>query len=718
MDWKFARNVLLKALVLFLLGNILFVSLNIETLAGKLSLYNRVIPGRERFPFGENAAQAYNVSVYNLDALFASHEIHGQPKAADEYRVLLIGDSSVWGTLLRPEETLAGQLQDAGLEVPQGKRLRLYNLGYPTMSTLKDLLILEKAARYQPDLIVWSVTLESLVQANQFNSPLVMQNLDHVRALNSQFALGLNPPNDDPMAGWLAKTIFERRRTMADLVRLQMYGFLWAATGIDQSYPPAYELALRDFEEDDSFHGLKQPLKSTDLAIDTLKAGVKAAGKTPVLFINEPILISSGANSHIRYNFYYPRWAYDDYRAILAKTAQRSSWLYFDAWDVVIESEFTNTAVHASPFGVAQEVEVLAGVLPEVIRANRVPDASELALAPLEEMDNEEIEEAPEENASPVESTEQVPSGSQSDTPAPTAVAEPAATGAAIIVETPAAAISPTANSAAPLSALVPASGACLPPEQWREMPVVPEYVTEELIQLYLEGIQKGNDPAVFSVVGDCQSVPQVFLAAFDNPEGYNLGPKYSYLQPMIDHFSGSFNRNGLARKGGMNVAAVLSPLHANPKICQKNETPLQCELRVYKPSIVIVSLEEWWSKSPLETYEGYLRQVLDEIIAHGAVPILSTKADNMEGKHGINQTIAKLACEYQVPLWNFWSAAQPLPKHGLWTDHFHLTVGVYDYTVKKNLRAGRSIRSLTALQALDQVWRGLNRLPASIPPQ
>lgn len=165
-----------------------------------------------------------------------------------------------------------------------------------------------------------------------------------------------------------------------------------------------------------------------------------------------------------------------------------------------------------------------------------------------------------------------------------------------------------------------------------------------------------------------------------------------------------------------MNVAAVLSPLHADPKTCNKNETPLQCELRVYKPSIVIVSLEEWWSKSPLETYEGYLRNVLDEIIAHGAVPILSTKADNLEGNHGINQTIARLACEYQLPLWNFWGAVQPLPNHGLWTDGFHLTVGLYNFDDPKTLKAGRSIRNLTGLQSLDQVWRGLNRLPLGGP--
>jgi hypothetical protein len=704
MDWKFVRSVLWRALVLFVLANMLFVSLDIESLAGKLSLYNHVVPGRKRFPFGETPAQSYNVSVYNLNAMFAAHEIAGQPKPAGEYRVLFIGDSSIWGTLLKPDETLAGQIEAAGQEIPQGKRLRIYNLGYPTMSTLKDLLILEQATRYQPDLIIWSITLESLVQDNQFNSPLVMQNLDRVRALNRQYSLDLALPDAEPTINLWEKTVYQRRRALADLTRLQMYGILWAATGLDQYYPPAYSLALRDFEVDDSFHGLGAPLRAADLALNTLRAGVQAAGKTPVLFVNEPIMISSGANSDIRYNFYYPRWAYDDYRVLLSDAAASNQWLYFDTWDAVQESEFTNTAVHLSPFGVAQESEILSGILPEVIRANRVPEQPALA---------QEQETAVGTVNVPAEST----------TPEATATLQALVPASATSTATQgsggqlsAGQLSAGSEPAADLSQLVPTSGVCLPPEKWQEMPVVPEYVTEETIHLYQEGIQKGNNPKVFSVVGDCQSVPQVFLAVFDNPKSYKLGAEFSYLQPAIDQFSGSFNRKGLARKGGMNVAAVLSPLHADPKTCDKNETPLQCELRVYKPSIVIVSLEEWWSKSPLETYEGYLRNVLDEIIAHGAVPILSTKADNLEGNHGINQTIVRLACEYQLPLWNFWGAVQPLPNHGLWTDGFHLTVGLYNFEDPKTLKAGRSIRNLTGLQVLDRVWRGLNRLPAGGP--
>ncbi|MCZ7670394.1 MAG: hypothetical protein M5U34_26160 [Chloroflexi bacterium] len=45
------------------------------------------------------------------------------------------------------------------------------------------------------------------------------------------------------------------------------------------------------------------------------------AGDVPVLLINEPMFISSGRNSDLRYNAFYPRWAYDQYREMLGETA-------------------------------------------------------------------------------------------------------------------------------------------------------------------------------------------------------------------------------------------------------------------------------------------------------------------------------------------------------------------------------------------------------------
>ena len=181
---------------------------------------------------------------------------------------------------------------------------------------------------------------------------------------------------------------------------------------------------------------------------------------------------------------------------------------------------------------------------------------------------------------------------------------------------------------------------------------------------IYLRGQALGRDPHRFSKVGDCQNITTYFLSHFENPDLYRLG-EFASLQPAIDWFMGSFARESLAVKGGMNVAAVLSPLRANAEFCSQGESPLACEFRLYNPSFAIISMEEAWSGEP-EKYGKYMRQVIEYTIEQGILPVIATKADNLEGGDRINAIIAQLAWEYDIPLWNFWAAVQPLSGHGL----------------------------------------------------
>ena len=48
--------------------------------------------------------------------------------------------------------------------------------------------------------------------------------------------------------------------------------------------------------------------------------------------------------------------------------------------------------------------------------------------------------------------------------------------------------------------------------------------------------------------------------------------------------------------------------------------------------------METWWSEKPAEEYDKYMRRVLDRIIKTGAVPIIATKADNLEGNNAIDR--------------------------------------------------------------------------------
>lgn len=340
--------IIVKTLILFALFNLVFAWTGIGV-SGKLSLYNHIFPGRLRLPFGENPGEAYNFSLDNLDAMFASHILAGSKKPADEFRVIVIGDSSTWGILLHPEETLAGLLDSKGLDC-SGKKIRAYNLGYPTLSLTKDLLILDRAMDYQPDLIIWPVTLESFPEDKQLTSPLVQNNQVSLIALSDKFDLNLKVPSSPTT--FLQKTIVGQRKSLADLIRLQLYGSMWAATGIDQVYPLDYQKAQTDLKNDQAFHSWMPPEMPIDqLAFYALMDGLKIAGNVPVLMVNEPILISQGTNSDIRYNFYYPIWAYDQYRKLMQSYTHENSINYLDLWNIIPPSEFTNSAIHLTPSG-------------------------------------------------------------------------------------------------------------------------------------------------------------------------------------------------------------------------------------------------------------------------------------------------------------------------------------------------------------------------------
>lgn len=235
-----------------------------------------------------------------------------------------------------------------------------------------------------------------------------------------------------------------------------------------------------------------------------------------------------------------------------------------------------------------------------------------------------------------------------------------------------------------------------LPPEQWQAWPVIPELTGYEK-QIYLDGLALGNDPSNFSKVGDCQAIKEVLMGIYDL-DRYTLAESDTYLQETIDYFAGSFNRDGQGVRGGFNAAAVLSPLWADPTVCEPGENPIECEDRTHNPSFVIISLEVWWEGRTVERYEEYMSMIIDYYIEQGVVPILSTKADNVEGDHRINLATARLAYEYHIPLWNFWLAVQDMPNNGIDPnrDGFHISYDAW------------TVRSFTALQALDAVWRGV----------
>jgi hypothetical protein len=366
--WGFIGRVVLKASVLFIIANLLFAILLPMEFISRFSLYNTLFIGRERLPYGENSAEAYTLTMDNIPAMFATHEIN-RPKASDEYRVLLVGDSATWGFLLNAQDTLAQQLTDRGYLLADGRRVVAYTIAHPVMSLTKDLLLLDEAMRYDPDMVIWLVTLQSFSSARQLGAPITQNNPVRVRDLMNNHQLAMN--SDDPRFladDFFSQTVIGQRRTLADWLRIQWYGWVWGATGIDHVVGD-YTPRRSDFDEDVSWENFDapQPLTVDDLAFDIIRAGHERVGEIPLIIVNEPMFIATGQNSDLRYNSFYPRWAYDAYRELFAQQATVNQWRYCDVWDAMPAESFTDSPVHMTPQATGELSRILGEMLTDYL---------------------------------------------------------------------------------------------------------------------------------------------------------------------------------------------------------------------------------------------------------------------------------------------------------------------------------------------------------------
>jgi hypothetical protein len=235
-------------------------------------------------------------------------------------------------------------------------------------------------------------------------------------------------------------------------------------------------------------------------------------------------------------------------------------------------------------------------------------------------------------------------------------------------------------------------------------MILLPEKVKQHVLQIYEQGQALGRNPRAFSKIGDSTIENPHFLARFDSSP-YNLGA-YGYLQPLIDYFHGSFGRQGAAVRRGLHSWSVFDPLWADKTMCMSGESPIACELRLQNPSFVFIRLGSNDVGVP-EMFNRNLRQMVEFCLNNGVVPVLGTKADQHEGSDINNESIRRVAADYAVPLWDFERVAQTLPDHGLVADGVHMTTFfAHDYRSPVAFERGHGVHNLSALIALDQVWR------------
>lgn len=257
------------------------------------------------------------------------------------------------------------------------------------------------------------------------------------------------------------------------------------------------------------------------------------------------------------------------------------------------------------------------------------------------------------------------------------------------------------------------------------DVPVVPE-LTDHAREIYARGIENGNNPKVFSKVGDCMTASYwYFLGPFADGE-YDLGD-YSDLQPVIDYFDAparaegfeqnAFNNPGLATTSGFNSASVLDSIWADPNWCNANESPLACEYRLSRPSfsLIMFGTNDSMFFEP-DFFDFYMRSIVVQTIEADIVPILYTipwRPEFPEKIEQFNKIVIKIAQDYDVPVVNLNLAIADLPYFGVdEAEPIHLSIPPDEISTgilsDENLQYGYVVRNLITLQTFDIMLNGL----------
>ncbi|MEP0764205.1 MAG: hypothetical protein HRF48_15855, partial [Chloroflexota bacterium] len=173
-----------------------------------------------------------------------------------------------------------------------------------------------------------------------------------------------------------------------------------------------------------------------------------------------------------------------------------------------------------------------------------------------------------------------------------------------------------------------------------------------------------------------------------------------------------SFEGGGaLASDPGWRATDLLNPALANGNFCGGGETPLDCELRVNRPSVVfvVVGRNDVLAGTPLDQFESALDGIARTIAQYGAIPVLTTIPGPPElypSLNAYNSVIVRLAERYDLPLTNVWRPInRALGRAGVDDTLRPTSPGANDVLTDAALdQYGAPLRSLVSLRTLQRL--------------
>lgn len=242
------------------------------------------------------------------------------------------------------------------------------------------------------------------------------------------------------------------------------------------------------------------------------------------------------------------------------------------------------------------------------------------------------------------------------------------------------------------------------------EAPVLPT-ISPAMVEIYQIGQEVGNDASTVIKIGDSLAASDQYLTIFSADE-HELGP-YDHLHETLEYYGTNMDENNIAAQIGLTSYVVFDPFWATSELCISGEDPLDCAVRTGKPTIAFVLFGPNDVRHMTdEEFDGQMRQVVQRLLDHGVIPVLSTFSAHPDEalfwqSINFNLRLLIIADDYQIPLINLWSAIQMLPDYGLDEDRVHLTQTGYNYLKYDGgieAYSGIALQNLLALATLHEI--------------
>lgn len=284
-------------------------------------------------------------------------------------------------------------------------------------------------------------------------------------------------------------------------------------------------------------------------------------------------------------------------------------------------------------------------------------------------------------------------------------------------------------------------------------IPVIDDVLRARLAAVLASPAGAANYRDAFAKVGDSITESGSFLKDLgcqSPPVAASYGA-FTGLMPVTAYFrsrtwSPSYTdawcrvANSFTRASGAAVSGMTSsfPFNATSACPAPYNTVLRCEYYRLRPSFALIMfgtndvMVDVGSALDvaLTRYRGNLQRIVDESIAAGVVPVLSTIPPlrrvgsvtqvMVDRVAAYNQAVIDVAAANTVPLWNYYRALEQLgasASYGISSDGIH--PNVYRGSDGANfteaaLRYGYNVRNLTALQVLETLKASLVDVPSA----